>query len=322
MPGKHDYYEVLGVGKSASVDEIKRAYRKLAKKYHPDRNPGDATAEQKFKEVQQAHGVLGDPEKRAQYDRYGHGGVGEWQTGTGGERVYRWGGGSSIPADDLEDLISAFGGGQRASIFDQFFGRKRPSPGEDRAPERGTNEELRVPLTFDQAIHGSTLNVRVQSGQNGKTETLEVKIPPGVEDGQRIRISGRGHGAGRGGSRGDLYLICSVSPHPIFRREGADIHVDVSVSVVDAVLGGKIEVPSLDGNTVLNLPSGTPSGATLRLRGLGIRKANGEKGDQYVTIQIAPKKIISHAEHQLYEKLRALDSENSSGSSKHPKSTR
>jgi DnaJ-class molecular chaperone len=307
MSGRN-YYEILGVDSKATPDEIKRAYRTLAKQHHPDRNPGDSAAESRFKEVQQAYSVVGDPKKREEYDRFGAAGVGQWSTDTGGRRVYRWGGGSAVNVEDLEDLMSAFGGGgPRPSIFDDFAGAVGGRRGARRTV-RGADEELPVSLSFEQAIHGTELTVRSRSGQNGKEQTIHVKIPPGVADGQRIRVSGRGS-PGRGeGPPGDLYLICSVRPHPYFRREGADLYVAVPVTVPEAVLGAKIQVPSIDGPTLVTLPAGTPSGAKLRLKGRGlVHPGKNRRGDQILVIQIVPKKPLSAAEREGYEKLAEMD---------------
>lgn len=307
-----DYYEVLGVSRSATVDEIKRAYRILAKKHHPDRNPNDPEAEKHFKEVQTAYDTLSDPEKRKRYDQFGAAGVGQWTTGPAGQRVYQWGTESSINAEDLEDLFSAFGNRGGGGIFEQLFGtgRRRSSAGFAESA-RGRDEEHHIEIPFEQAVYGTTLALRVQAGRNGREETLEVKIPPGVETGQRIRLRGRGQPArGRGGA-GDLYLVVTVLPHPYFRREGADIYVEVPVSVVEAVLGAKIEVPSLEGPTTVTLPPGTSSGARLRLRGHGIRREGSDRaGDQYVIVKITAPKSLSPMERELYERLRALDRSN------------
>lgn len=308
---------MLGVARGASPEEIKRAYRKLAKEYHPDRNPGNAAAEGNFKEVQQAYGVLSDKEKREKYDQFGGAAVGEWHTGPSGQRVYQWGPGSAVSADDLEDLFGAFGtGGDRGSIFEQIFGHRggrgarvtehgrRAGP----AQVRGADEEFPIQLTFEQAVKGMTVAIRLSSGRNGKESSLEVKIPPGVEDGQKIRLKGRGQPSPTGGDPGDLFLVCQVEPHPVFRREGADIFVDAPVSVTDAVLGGKIEVPSLDGQTVVHVPAGTAGGTKLRLRHRGVKlPSRADPGDQYVVIQIVPKTDLSAEEEKLYQQLREME---------------
>lgn len=310
MSPRRDLYEVLGVPRSATQEEIKRAYRKLAKEYHPDHNPDDPSAVESFKEVQQAYVVLKDAGKRKDYDRFGEAGVGQWSTDGGGERVYQWGG-SSINVEDLEDLFGAFGGGERgprASIFDQFFGGGR-AVAPTRAPRRGADEERTVALTFEQAARGATVTVRLGSKGNKRTETLEVKIPPGVEEGQRIRIKGRGHGGSFGGESGDFHLVCSIQAHPYLWREGSDIYLDLPVSVTEAALGAKIDVPTLDGSVTVSIPPGTATGSKLRLKGRGVRQggASGE-GDQYVVIQIVTPKHLSKEQRALLEKLHEADS--------------
>lgn len=311
--GTRDYYEILGVTRSATADEIKRAYRALAKKYHPDRN-ADPSADQKFKEVQQAYGVLKDPKKRADYDQFGEAGVGQWGTGPQGERVYQWGGGS-VNMDDLEDLFAAFGGGsggqsgRRASVFDQFFGGGRAAG--QRAPQRGRDTEHPVSLTFHQAIHGTRLSLTLRSGRNGhKEEAIDVKVPPGVEHGQRIRLQGKGEPGTNGGPRGDLYLVCSVGKHAYLRRDGADLHMDVPVTFSEAALGGKIDVPTIDGWASLTLPPGTPSGAKLRLKGRGVVRRGGARGDLIVVIRIVPPKPLTDEQRGLLERLKACGEAN------------
>jgi len=313
MPSTRDFYEVLGVSRSASADEIKRAYRALAKKHHPDRNPNDPDAERRFKEVQTAYETLSDAERRQKYDQFGAAGVGQWATKPGGERVYQWGTESSINAEDLEDLFSAFGqrgGDSQGGIFEQLLGGGRRRGGAAHAaPARGRDEEHHVRIPFEQAFHGTTVSLRVEAVGNGRSETLEVKIPAGVEDGQKIRLRGRGQpGRGRG-KAGDLILIMSVDPHPFFRRDGADILLDVPVSVSEAALGAKIEVPSLEGRKTVTLPPGTSSGAKLRLRGQGMPKhGTEERGDQFVLIRIVVPRSPTEAQRQVFEKLRAADS--------------
>jgi molecular chaperone DnaJ len=233
-----DFYKTLGVERSASADEIKRAYRRLTKKYHPDRNPDDPSAEQKFKEVQEAYSVLGDAQKRSDFDRFGDAAVGHWDTDPGGHRVYTWGSGAQIPFDDLEDLFSAFGGG--ASVFRDFTGRGRRAPGGRRRepPARGQDVERTVNLSFEQAVKGTTVEVDVaRNGPGRRRETLDVRIPPGVRDGQRIRLKGKGRPGVNGGPAGDLYLACSIRPHAYFRREGKDIYLDAAISITEAALG-------------------------------------------------------------------------------------
>lgn len=313
---RRDYYDILGVKRSATDDEVKRAYRKLAKKYHPDRNPDDASAEEQYKTVMQAYGVLSDKGKRAQYDQFGEAGVGQWQTGQGGQRVYEWGSHSNISGDDLEDLFSAFGGGigagvGRASVFDQFFGGFRGGTGvAARAPSRGADEERSISLTFDQVVKGAVVTVQLRSPRDGRLETLEVKIPPGVEDGQKIRLSGKGHLGNGGGPAGDLLMVCSVKPHSYFRRNGADLSIDLPVTIAEAALGAKIEVPGIEGHATVTLPPGTSSGAKLRLKGRGLARRKGVesgRGDLYVVVRIEAPRELTPRQRELFEQLRAQD---------------
>ncbi len=315
MAKRRDHYEVLGVKKGASTDEIKRAYRTLSKKYHPDRNQKDPSAEAKFKEVQHAYSVLNDPKKRAQYDEYGDVAVGEWQTRPTGEQVYQWGGGSSVRSEDLEDLFSAFGGGggrgggAGESIFEQIFGGGGGRRTARAAPRRPPPEQLHnVQISFDQAIRGTTLSLRV--GRETGEETIDVKIPAGVEHGQKIRVRGKGASAD-GGPSGDIILVVHVGPHPYFRREGSDIYLDVPVSVTEAVLGAKIEVPTVEGRGTVTLPPGTPSGGRLRLRGQGVvRRDAGGRGDQYVVVHMVPPKTLTEEERKLYDRLQEISTFN------------
>ncbi len=303
-----DYYEVLGVDRTASADEIKRAYRRLIKKYHPDRNPDDPSAEGRFKEVQAAYEVLGNKDKRAEYDQFGEAAVGRWETQPTGQRVYTWGGGSQIPFEDLQDLFSAFGGrGSGASVFGDLFGGAATRTGRQRRaappPTQGRDEERVVQLSFEEAVRGTTVEVSVHSDGKAR-ETLHVKVPAGVEDGSRIRIRGRGGSGRAGGAAGHLYLRCEVGRHPFFRREGLDIHLDLPISITEAALGAKLEVPTLGGPVTLTIPPGTSSGVRLRMRGKGIRPPSGTAGDQIVAIQIVTPRSLDPAQQRLLEQLR------------------
>lgn len=331
MP-ERDYYEVLGVARTASADEIKKAYRKLAKQYHPDRNPGNKNAEARFREVQAAYDVLSDTEKRRNYDQWGHAGVGVgggpgaggWRGGPSGERVYTWrsGGGPDIPIEDLDDLFRAFGGGGRGrgapsggagGIFEELFGGRRGRGHRHEAPqpeEAAASRDLEhtVDLSFDQAIHGASLDLRLTAADgSGQMENISVKIPPGVADGQRIRVRGKGQPGGRGVPPGDLYIVCRVAPHAYFRRMGNDIYLDLPLSISEAALGAKVQIPTLEGTTVLTVPPGTPSGSKLRLKGKGVKPAGGKPpGDQYMVTRIVPPKTLSAQQRELLERLRAI----------------
>ncbi|HPD31525.1 MAG TPA: J domain-containing protein [Phycisphaerae bacterium] len=319
---ERDYYEVLGIPRNATPDQIKRAYRSLAKKYHPDRNPGDKTAESRFKEVQAAYEVLSDPEKRKLYDQFGHAGArgptGGWRSGPGGQRVYTWksGGGPDIPIEDLDDLFSVFAGGSGRrkgtgrSIFEEFFKSAGRSGGEfHEQAAAGTDVEHPVELSFEQAVQGTKLDLTLTEPRTGATQRITVKIPPGVADGQRIRLRGKGGSGGPGMPAGDLYIVCRVKPHPYFRREGNDIYLDLPLTISEAALGTRVEIPTLAGRTMLTVPPGTPSGAKLRLKGQGVRVAGKVPGHLYAVVRIVPPKSPTPQQRELFERLRQTEQE-------------
>ncbi len=317
---KRDYYQVLGVSRKASPEEIKKAYRKLAKQYHPDRNPNDKSAEAKFKEVQEAYDILNDPQKRRAYDQFGQAGVGAgggpssdkggWRSGPAGQRVYTWknGGGPDIPIEDLDDLFNIFSGhaagrGRRTrrSPFDNFFsGHANTYAGpETESANRGQDIEHKVTLTFEEALQGTTRDIVFQ----GKGR-IQVKIPGGVQNGQRIRVRGKGQ-PGPTGVPGDLYVVCQVQPHPYFRREGNDIYLDLPISLTEAALGTKVEIPTLQGKTVLTVPPGTSGGTKLRLKGKGVQPTGSQPcGDQYVVVRVIAPKSLNNKQKQLLEEFR------------------
>ena len=324
---KRDYYDILGVPKTATADEIKRAHRKLALKHHPDRNKDNKAAEERFKEIQEAYDVLSDETKRANYDQFGHAGVGAGGPRGGGPNggdpaeAFRraQGGGRTTwrpsPGVSVEDFDpSQFNaGGDFGDIFDQLFGARGGGAasggfgrggtrGRVRAePQRGQDVEHGVQLSFEQAARGTTLPLQITRGP-GQNETIEVKIPPGVKDGSRIRIKGRGEQTG--GEPGDLFIITHVLPHPYFRREGLDIYLDLPLSLYEALNGTKVQVPTLDGPVTLTIPPGTSSQAKLRIKGRGVERGS-EKGDQYAITKIVVPKGLDEDDRKLVEQLEA-----------------
>jgi molecular chaperone DnaJ len=276
-----DYYSVLGVGKDASEKDIKRAYRKLAQQYHPDTNAGDATAEARFKEVNEAYDVLGDADTRKEYDHMRE--VGYFVGGPGGGQQYV----------RVEDLFQGGGG----SPFDLFGGltdlfgqsRSRSRPGRD------LSTELR--LSFHEAISGVTKTLDV----NG--QTIKVKIPQGVADGARIRVAGKGSPGSGGGASGDLFVTVRVAPHPLFERSGSNLGISVPVTFVEAALGAEVAVPTLDGKVTLRIPPGTPTGKTFRVSGRGVPTSKGT-GDLLVTIEVAVPRTLTDEQRELLEKFR------------------
>lgn len=315
---KRDYYEVLGVSRQASQAQIKRAYREKAKRYHPDRNKSDPRAAEKFKEVQEAYDTLSDEQQRAAYDRFGHAGVGakpegvHFSVGPDGQRVYKWSPSGGIDPGDLEDLFSSFGVGG-GDVFERFVGgfgrRRRGKEDGDRARKpapKGKDVEQTANLSFEQAAQGTSIELDVAglAGDPTSRERLTVRIPPGVRQGQRIRLKNKGLAEHPGGPRGDLYIVCKVRPHPYFERDGDDIYLTLPISVVEACLGTKVEIPTLDGPTVLTVPAGTASGTKLRLRGKGIARPDARtRGDQFVVARIVPPKQLTDRQRELLREL-------------------
>jgi DnaJ-class molecular chaperone len=314
---KRDYYQVLGISRDASKDEIKRAYRTLAKKFHPDRNRTDPHAADKFKEVQEAYDALSDEKRRSAYDRFGHAGPAagfgpddvHFSAGPHGERVYQWSNRGGVDPGDLEDIFTRVGGS--GDIFEELFGRgrgrtrgasgRRPRP----APSPQDVEYV-ANLSFDQAIHGTTIDVDVSgiAGDPDSHERLTVRIPPGVRDGQRIRLKGKGQAVEPGGPRGDLYIVSRVRPHPYFERIGDDIYLSVPISITEACLGAKVDVPTLHDTTRLTIPPGTASGTKLRLKGRGVKRKGSESGDQYVVVRIVAPRKLDPESKKLVESLQ------------------
>jgi molecular chaperone DnaJ len=381
-PPKHEYYETLGVPKGASADDIRKAYRKLARKYHPDLNPGDKSAEERFKNVQEAYDVLSDPKKRPMYDQYGfyseNGFAGAGPGGPGGAQGPHPG--MDFSGFDFSDFASGAGagagtGGRRTEagggfrdIFSQFFGG-REEPHQE--PEKGGDLEYVMDIDFWQAIKGTTARVNItrydicptchgsgtsgagevtcpqckgtgnvsqmagamkfnltcpRCGGTGKlrnacptcggegrvahTESVEIRIPPGARNGSRLRVPGKGNAGTMGAPPGDLYINTKVEEHPFFKRESDNIEIKVPITVSEAALGSKIEVPTIDGRTLLKIPQGTKNGQRFRLREKGVQNSRtGARGDQIVEVGIEAPESRDERTRELLRELAKLHPE-------------
>lgn len=329
-----DYYKVLGVGRNASADEIKKAYRKLARQYHPDVNRGDTTAEAKFKEANEAYEVLSDPEKRKKYDQFGA----DWnryqQAGnTGGFDWSRYvnqpGSGVRVEFNDFGDLrdsgfsdfFEALFGGMGGAQADPFgragAAQTDPFGRVSSRPRRGQDYEQPIEITLEEAYNGTQRQLRLQQdGQQART--LTVKIPAGIDNGGKVRVSGEGGASVGGGTRGDLYLIVNVLPHPYFEREGQNLRLRQPVDLYTMVLGGDVRIPLLSGKTLtLHVPANTPNGKTFRVRGQGMPRIGqpDQRGDLFVIAEAQLPTTLSSQERQLFEELQALHSGQTVGSS-------
>jgi len=292
-----DFYKILGVEKSASEAEIKKAYRKLAKQYHPDFNPGNKAAEEKFKEVTEAYAVLSDTDKRRQYDAVGPEG---FRSDFDFSQFFR-GGFRPQPGQQTYHFSTGPGGrgfnfdfGGLEDIFGSFFGGGRGF--ETGEMSSAQDSEAALEIDFLTAAKGGEVDVSVHG------ERLRTKIPPGVNSGQKIRLQGKG-APGRRGKRGDLYLVLHVRPHPQFERDGDNILVEAPVSFPVAALGGTVTVPTIDGNSEVKIPAGTSSGQKLRLREKGIYRRDGGRGDQYVKVMVTVPKNLDKKSRELIEQL-------------------
>lgn len=297
-----DYYKILGLAKGASEKEIKAAYRRLARKFHPDMNPGDAKAETRFKEINEAHEVLSDKEKRRRYDQLGA----NWNAVSGAWASGRPAGGR-VRVD-----VENFGGGGFSDFFETFFGRKGEA-GPDledllrgaRGAGRGGDIEYEAELTLEEVLRGTTRTLKLVGGRAGRQ--VEVKIPAGVRDGARLRVAREGAPGAAGGPPGDLYLRVRVLPHRSFVRSGDDLQIAVTVPLTTAVLGGEASVPTLEGQVGIKVPAGTPVGRVFRLRGQGLpRSEDGERGDLLAQVAVALPEHLNQRERELFEELRRL----------------
>ncbi|HEU4383251.1 MAG TPA: molecular chaperone DnaJ [Anaeromyxobacteraceae bacterium] len=346
---RRDYYEVLGVGREATPEEMKSAYRKLAHQFHPDKNPGDKTAEERFKEASEAYAVLSDPEKRARYDRFGH------QNGRSPFEDFGFG------AATINDIFG--------DIFGEMFGGGRRS----RARARGSDLRYHLEIAFEEAAFGTTARIEIPrsrrceackgsgaragtsprtcptcggvgeirltqgffsvartchhcggagkvipekcpscggAGSTRERAAVEVKVPPGVDTGTRLKLSGEGEPAAGGGQPGDLYVVVQVREHPIFRREDTEVLCEVPISITQAALGAQIDVPTLDGPVKMKIPTGTQSGKVFRLRGKGVPALSGSsRGDQHVRVTVETPTHLTKEQRDLLEKFAALSGE-------------
>lgn len=282
MPRDRKLYDVLEVSPDASRDEIRRAYRKLARQYHPDRNPGDAAAERRFKEINAAHEVLSDPEKRKLYDEFGEDAL---RAGFDAERARAW---RQAGAGSMGGFGVDFDMGD---IFEELFG------GSFRGARAGRTIQSEITVDFHTAARGGERDLRFADGRS-----LTVRIPPGVRDGESLRLRGKGE-PGPGGA-GDLVLTVHVTPHPVFRREGDDLHLVLPVTVGEALLGATLEVPTLDGTVKLKIPPGSQSGRRLRLRGKGIARRGRPAGDLYAELSV---RVPETVDERVREAVEVLD---------------
>ncbi len=293
-----DYYEILGVSRTATEEEIKKAYRKLARKYHPDVNPGDKAAEEQFKKINEAYEVLSDKEKRQKYDRFGE----NWKTGQQFTPPPEWGptpgGGSYTFTTGPEGDFSEF--------FQQFFGpgmgfgantqRRRPG-----FSTRGSDVEAELPVTIEEAFHGSQKQFTIRRG-DGTTKTYKVRIPEHSFAGKQIRLAGQGEPGTS--TSGDLILTLVYQNHPYYDIDGFDLYREIGVAAWEAVLGAKIPMETLDGNVRLTIPAGAENGLKLRLAGRGLYRTNGSRGDLYAVVDIRVPDHVDSTERELWEKLR------------------
>ncbi|GAB3202086.1 curved DNA-binding protein [Pontibacter aydingkolensis] len=300
-----DYYKVLGVDKTASQAEIKKAYRALAKKYHPDKNKGDQAAESKFKDISEAYEVLGDKDKRTQYDQLGANWR-QFQQGGGprGGQYQSYGGGGAFTQEDINEMFGGGGGGGFSDFFQQFFGGGgggfgQAAGGRGRT-RKGQDYQAEMEITLEEAYNGTSRLITTDKQQ------LRITTKPGVADGQTLRIKGKGGTAAGGGESGDLYIKVLVKPHPKFERKGNDLYTDLQLDMFTAILGGDTQVETMSGTLKLKIPGGTQNGKTLRLKGKGMPLYGkpDQHGDHYVKINVMLPVNLSSEERTMLEKLR------------------
>lgn len=322
-----DYYKVMGVNKSSTAKEIKQAYRRLAKKYHPDVNPGNKEAEQNFKDVNEAYEVLGDEEKRKKYDELGSNWkqYEQWQQAGGqpGGQPFDWsqygftpggGGGahSGYRTMTEEEMQGLFGDSDPFSgFYHTFFGGHGPGTRRQyrtaARPRRGQDVEQPVEVSLEEAFAGTT-RILQMTDSSGQPRRLEAKIPPGVQDGSRVRMAGQGMPGGGGGPSGDLYLTIQVSYNPFFERKGDDLYIKLNVPLTTVVLGGEVEVPTLKSIVMLKIPPETQNGKSFRLKGRGMPRLGNphQSGDLYAEVKVILPQKLSDKERNLFEELAKL----------------
>jgi molecular chaperone DnaJ len=310
---KRDFYEILGVPKGASEEDIKKAYRKLAMKYHPDRNKGRKDAETRFKEAKEAYEMLSDKDKRAAYDRFGHAGVDPSMAGGGAG-----GGAGGFDFNEMFRQARSRGGpaagagadgfqfeGNPEDLFEGLFGGAMGGRRSAPRPRKGADVHYRMNITLEQAAHGVETRIAVP-GADGASQMLDVKIPAGIRDGQKVRLAGKGHPGQQGAAAGDVLVEIHLEPHARFEREGDDLVTRVTISQPQAALGCEIEVGTLDGQVTMTIPPGTQPGRRFRLRGKGVRgMKSGEPGDLYVQVQVATPTTLNAEQQALYRQLAA-----------------
>ncbi len=309
MPAQfRDYYQTLGVDKNATQDEVRSAFRKLARKYHPDTAEDKKAAEEKFKEINEAYEVLGDPEKRRKYDEFGA----NWEHGaTQPPPGYEWrsttGAGPRGFAGFGDGVEFEFGGTGFSDFFEELFGARRAgfgAYGSSRTmPQRGQDIEADIMVTLEEAFHGSTRRISFRKSDSAQVQTYTVKIPKGVRDGQRIRLAGQGGSGNAGGEAGDLYLRVRIQKHPEFEVEGTDLRMDLDVPAWKCVLGGEVEIRTFDGRVRLRIPPGTQNGRKLRIAGHGLPKPEGGRGDLYAVVNVVLPTEISPKEREAWSQI-------------------